>query len=466
VINPATEKIIGSVPLATPRDVDEAVRAARRAFEEGPWTQMSWADRAQVLSRMAEEFDNRRDELIGLNVAEAGATRALAEFIQIGVPIDHFADLANRVMAQFDFETPLRPVLGRGIGQGVVVREPYGVAGLITAFNFPFYLNLFKIGPALAAGCTVVLKSSPYTPLEALVIGEVADAAGLPPGVLNIVTGDVDAGEALTRHAGVDVVSFTGSDAVGRKVYSQGADSLKKVLLELGGKSANIILDDADLDKVMESVVGGFVTHAGQGCALFTRVLVHNSLHDELVSRIKAALDYVKVGDPSDPSVVMGPLIREQQRERVEALIRVGVQEGAQIAHGGGRPAHLTKGFFVEPTVFTGVDNTMTIARKEFFGPVLAVIPFSDDNEAVRIANDSDYGLAGGVWSADALRALGVARQLRVGSAIVNGAGGGMNPDGPFGGYKMSGIGRENGQYGLSEFLQHKAIHWPAGNYR
>jgi len=464
VINPATEDVIGTVPQATPGDVHRAIEAARRAFDSGPWPRMTPTERAQVLAKMAAEFDRRRDELIELNIAEAGSTRALAEFLQVDTPIEHFADLANRVVPRFDFERPMLPVVGRGIGQGLVVREPYGVAALVTAFNFPFYLNLFKAGPALAAGCTVVLKSSPYTPLEALVIGEAADAAGLPAGVLNIVTGDVAAGEALTRHPDVDIVSFTGSDVVGRKVYGQGAETLKKVVLELGGKSANIILDDANLDKVLESVLGGFITHAGQGCALFTRILVHETLHDELVARVKATLDFITVGDPSDPAVMMGPLIREVQRERVEALIRTGLDEGAQLAYGGGRPAHLDKGFFLEPTLFVGVDNAMTIARKELFGPVGVVIPFRDEHEAIGLANDSEYGLAAGVWSGDAARALRVARQLRTGMVVVNGGGGGLNPSGPFGGYKNSGIGRETGEYGLSEFLQHKAIHWPVAS--
>jgi len=461
VINPATEQVIGMVPQATPADVFQAVAAARRAFDAGPWPRMTPAERGAVLAKMAAEFDRRRAELVELNIAEAGSTRALAEFLQVVTPIEHLNDLATRVMPRFDFEAPMPPVVGRGIGQGVVVREPYGVAALVTAFNFPFYLNLFKSGPALAAGCTVVLKSSPYTPLEALVLGEAAEAAGLPPGVLNIVTGDVDAGEALTRHTDVDIVSFTGSDVVGRKVYGQGAETLKKVVLELGGKSANIILDDVNLDKVLESVLGGFITHAGQGCALFTRILVHQSLHDELVARIKATLEFITVGDPSDPSVMMGPLIREAQRERVEALIRSGVDDGAQLAHGGGRPAHLKKGFFVEPTLFVGVDNAMTVARKEVFGPVGVVIPFRDEQEAIDIANDSDYGLAAGVWSGDPARAFRVARELKTGMVVVNGGGGGLNPCGPFGGYKQSGIGRETGEYGLAEFLQHKAIHWP-----
>ena len=464
VINPATEDVIGTVPQATPADVHRAVAAARRAFDSGPWPRMTPTERGAVLAKMAAEFDRRRAELVELNIAEAGSTRALAEFLQVVTPIEHLNDLATRVMPRFDFQTPLDPVVGDEIGQGVVLREPYGVAALVTAFNFPFFLNLFKTGPALAAGCTVVLKSSPYTPLEALVIGEVAEAAGLPPGVLNIITGDIDAGEALTRHPDVDIVSFTGSDVVGRKVYGQGAETLKKVVLELGGKSANIILDDVDLDKVLQSVLGGFITHAGQGCALFTRILVHSSLHDELVARVKATLDFITVGDPADPSVMMGPLIREAQRARVEAFVRSGLDDGAQLAYGGGRPAHLDKGFFVEPTLFVGVDNSMKVARNEVFGPVGVVIPFRDEQEAIDIANDSDYGLAAGVWSGDPVRALGVARQVRAGMVVLNGGGGGYNPTAPFGGYKQSGIGREIGEYGLAEFLQHKAIHWPVAS--
>lgn len=463
VLNPATEDVIAEVPQSTPADIDAAVTAARRAFDEGPWPTMSPTGRSRILIAMADELQRRRAELVDLNITEAGCTRLIADYLQVGTPIDHFADMAHRVLPRFAFEEPVAPIFGHGIGQGIVVREPYGVAALITAFNFPFLLNLAKLAPALAAGCTTVLKSSPYTPLEALVLGEIAEAAGLPAGVLNIVTGDVAAGEALTTHPGVDIISFTGSDTVGRKVYAQGAQSIKKVVLELGGKSANILLEDADLDKVMESVLGGFVTHAGQGCALQTRILVHQSLHDELVARIVGALGFISVGDPADPTMLMGPLIRETQRQRVETLIQAGVDEGAQIAFGGGRPAHLARGFFVEPTLFVGVDNNMRIAQEEFFGPVGVVIPFTDDDDAVRIANNSRYGLAGGVWSSDPLRAAAVARRLRTGMVVINGGGGGLNPGAPFGGYKHSGIGREFGAYGLSEFLQHKALQWPVG---
>lgn len=463
VVNPATEEIIAEVPQATPADIDAAVGAARQAFDEGPWPTMSPAERGRILAAMADELTRRRDELVELNITEAGSTRMLADMLQVGAPIDHFNDLVHRVLPRFAFEEPVPPIYGQGIGHGIAIREPYGVAALITAFNFPFLLNLAKVGPALAAGCTAVLKSSPYTPLEAMVLGEIAEAAGVPPGVLNIVTGDVAAGERLTRHPDVDIISFTGSDAVGRKVYTQGADSIKKVVLELGGKSANILLEDADLDKVLQSVLAGFITHAGQGCALQTRILVHQSLHDDLVARVVGTLGFISVGDPSDPATMMGPLIREVQRERVEALIASGVDEGAQIAFGGKRPAHLERGYFVEPTLFVGVDNGMRIAQEEIFGPVAVVIPFADDDEAVRIANDTRYGLAGGVWSGDPLRADAVARRLRTGMVVINGGGGGLNPASPFGGYKHSGIGREFGEYGLSEYLQHKALQWPVG---
>jgi acyl-CoA reductase-like NAD-dependent aldehyde dehydrogenase len=460
VVNPATEEVIGTVPQATTGDVNRAVEAARAAFDEGPWPRMKPRERAAIMLKMGEAFGRRRADIVELNIREAGSVRMLAEFLQVGIPIEHFIDMAERVVPRFDFEQPMLPYVGMGIGQGVIVREPYGVAGLISAYNFPFFLNLFKLAPALAAGCTTVLKPSPYTPLEALIIGEIADEAGLPPGVLNIVTGDVAAGEALTRHPMVDMVSFTGSDAVGRKVYTQGADTLKKVVLELGGKSANVILDDANIEKVVGDVVAGFTIHAGQGCSLLTRTIVHESLHDELVSRVKAGLDYVKVGDPGDPATAMGPLISAQQRGKVEELIRVGQQEGAHIAHGGGRPAGLDKGFFVEPTLFTGVGNAMQIAQREFFGPVGIMIPFRTEDEAVRLANESQFGLGGGVWSGDPVRAYNIARQLRTGTVILNGGGGGLSPHAAFGGYKQSGLGREWGEHGLSEFLQTKSISW------
>jgi acyl-CoA reductase-like NAD-dependent aldehyde dehydrogenase len=460
VVNPATEETIATVPQATAEDVNRAVAAARKAFDDGPWPQLSPRERGRVMMKMGEVFERRRAEIVDLNITEAGSVRQLAEYLQVGIPIEHFIDMADRVLPQFRFEEPLLPYVGQGIGQGVISREPFGVAGLISAYNVPFFLNMFKLAPALAAGCTMVLKPSPYTPLEAFIIGEIADEAGLPAGVLNIVTGDIAAGEALTRHPDVDIVSFTGSDAVGRKVYGQASDTLKKVILELGGKSANVVLDDANLDKVAIDVLSNMTIHSGQGCSLLTRTLVHESLFDELVARVKAAMDYISVGDPADPATTMGPLISAQQRQKVEDLIRAGQQEGARIAYGGGRPAKLEKGYFVEPTLFVDVDNSMQIAQKEFFGPVGVIIPFKDDDEAVQLANENAFGLGGGVWSGDPARAYRVAKRLRTGMVVVNGGGGGLSPHAAFGGYKQSGIGREWGEHGLSEFLQYKTIAW------
>lgn len=461
VLNPATEDVIGRVPLGTKSDVRAAITAARRAFDDGPWPNMSPRERAQIMGRMAEIMERRRPEIVDLNIREAGSVRPLAETVQVGVPIAHFRDMVERVMPTFGWERPLAPFVGGGgIGQGVIVREPYGVVALISAYNFPFFLNVMKLAPALAAGCTVVLKPAPTTPLEALVVAEIAEEAGLPPGVLNVVTGDEEAGRELTSHPGVDLISFTGSDVVGRSVYAQAAPTMKKVILELGGKSAALVCDDADLSRAVQDVVFGITVHAGQGCALLTRTLVHESRHDELVGLTKSVLDHIKVGDPADPSSTMGPLISEAQRRKVEALIKIGRQEGAQIACGGGRPPGLDRGYFVEPTLFTGVENSMTIAQQEFFGPVGVVIPFKDDDDAVRIANDSPYGLGGSVWSKDPARAYRIARRIRTGTVTVNGGGAGMSPHGAFGGYKQSGLGREWGEHGLDEFLQTKTISW------
>ncbi|MGH7858490.1 MAG: aldehyde dehydrogenase family protein, partial [Candidatus Binatia bacterium] len=365
-----------------------------------------------------------------------------------------------RVLPTFPFTTPMPPTFGLGIGQGVVRREPAGVVSAITPFNYPFYTNLSKIAPALAAGCTVVLKPSPYTPLSALLVAEIAAEAELPPGVLNVVTGDVEVSRLLTSHPAVDVVSFTGSDAVGEEIMRQAAGGLKRVVLEMGGKSANVVFADANFDRVVPNAVLGFTRHGGQGCACLTRILVEKSRHDEMVERLKEALAGLRVGDPADPATDMGPLIREAQRTRVERYVTLGREEGARIAYGGGRPAELRRGFFVEPTLFVDVRSSMKIAQDEIFGPVGVVLPFRDEDEAVSIANDSRYGLSGAVWSADPRRAYGVACRIRTGMVIVNGGGGGTNPHGPFGGYKRSGIGREFGEAGLQEYLETKTIGW------
>jgi aldehyde dehydrogenase (NAD+) len=464
VRNPATEETVADVPQASLADIRRAIAAARKAFDEGPWPRLRPAERAAVLVRMAAEMERRLPELVAVNMAEAGSVRWVAESIQTRVPVAHLRDMAERVIPAFAWERPMDPTItpGAGISQGQLRREPFGVCALIPAYNFPFFLSMMKLIPALAAGCTAVLKPAPATPLESLLLGDFADAAGLPPGVLNVVTGDAEAGRELTTNPMVDLVSFTGSDAVGRTVYAQSAASLKKVVLELGGKSASIVRADADLEGAVRSALAGITVHAGQGCSLLTRTLVHESVHDELVERIRAGLSRVTVGDPAHESTTMGPLISAAQRDKVEKLIRTGEEEGARLVSGGGRPAGLGKGYFVEPTLFTGVDNSMTIARTEFFGPVGVVIPFRTDEEAVRIANDSPYGLAGGVWSADTATAYEIATRIRAGSVSINGGGGGVNPRAAFGGYKQSGLGREWGEFGLDEYLQTKSVSWAA----
>lgn len=456
VLNPATEEELAQVPEASSADVDDAVVAARRAFDEGPWGRTTPRDRARTLGRLSE----RKPEIVDLTIREAGSPRKLSETLQTQVPLDHLRDMADRVLATFGFAAPMPPTFGLGIGQGVVLREPAGVVAAITPFNYPFYVNMLKVVPALAAGCTIVLKPSPYTPLAALWLADVAEQADLPPGVLNVVTGDRAAGERLTTHPDVDLVTFTGSDVVGAKIMEQAAGGIKKVVLELGGKSANIVLDDADLDKVVPHAAYGFTRHSGQGCACLTRVLVHHSRYDEMVERLTAALAALQVGDPDDPQTDMGPLIRAAQRERVERYVRIGIEEGARLAWGGGRPAGLPRGYYHEPTLFAHVMPSMRVAREEIFGPVGVVLPFADDREAAALANDSDYGLSGAVWSGDPQRAYRLAQRVRTGTVIINGGGGGTNPHGPFGGYKRSGIGREYGVAAVGEYLETKTVMW------
>jgi aldehyde dehydrogenase (NAD+) len=461
VINPATEAPVGEVAEGSAADAERAVDAARMAFDEGPWGSASPRERGVLLRRFAELLASRRDDAIDRVVTEVGTPIKLAQGLQVAVPLDHLADMVDRVLVTYRFMTPMPPTFGAGIGQGVVIREPAGVVAAITPFNYPFFTCLSKVGPALAAGCTVVLKPAPATPLSALLLAEVADEAGLPPGVLNVVTsGDPDVGRLLSSHRGVDVVSFTGSVPVGAAISTQAAPTIKKVALELGGKNAHIVLDDADLTKAVAHFAYGFTRNSGQGCGCMTRLIVSTSRHDEAVRLLVAMVgDYV-VGDPRDPATDLGPLISAAQRERVENYVQIGLDEGAVLAAGGGRPAGLTSGFYVNPAVFTGVTPGMRIAREEIFGPVATVIAVADDDEAVAVANDSDFGLSGAVWSGDPQRAFAVARRLRTGQVTLNGGGGGTNPHAPYGGYKLSGFGREFGEAGLEEYLETKAVLW------
>jgi aldehyde dehydrogenase (NAD+) len=463
VVNPATETTIARVPQASVADVDRAVDAARRAADDGPWARMTPRDRSDALVRFVGEAANRRAELVDLIIAEAGCARPFAQALQFDTPMRYAQWFAERA-ATFPYVDPLPvQVSPRGLGQGVIRKEPIGVVAAITPFNFPLYLNLVKVVPALAMGNSVVLKPSPFTPIEALVLGELADAAELPPGVLNVVTGDVAASERLTTHPAVDMVSFTGSDAVGKRIMGQVAQGLKKVLLELGGKSPNIVFEGSDLDKFAASATTGFTIHAGQGCALPTRILAARSVYDDVVERMAAVLAKIRVGDPTDPKVMMGPLIHAAQRDRVEHYVAAGTDAGARLVCGGRRPDGLDCGFFYEPTLFANVDNAMAIAQDEIFGPVGVVVPFDDEHDAVRIANDTRYGLAASVWHPDATRAYEIAQQLHAGTVSINGGGGGPNSWGPFGGYKQSGIGREFGDHGLLEYTQLKTVTWSAG---
>jgi aldehyde dehydrogenase (NAD+) len=463
VINPATEEVIASVPEASIADVDRAVTSARRAFDEGPWPQMSPRERSDMLVRFVQAVADRRAELVDLIVSEAGCARPFAQALQFDTPLRYASWFAERA-ATFPFLDPLPPqISARGLGQGAILKEPIGVVAAITPFNFPLYLNLVKVVPAMAVGCTVVLKPSPLTPLEAFALGHIADDVGLPPGVLNVVTGDVKASEHLTTHAGVDMVSFTGSDAVGKLIMGQAAEGLKKVLLELGGKSPNIVFEGSDLDKFCASAAAGFTIHAGQGCALPTRILAQESVYDEVVEKVAATIRKIKVGDPNESGVMMGPLIRASQRDRVERYVATGTAEGARIAAGGSRPAGLDRGYYFEPTLFADVTSEMTIAQDEIFGPVAVAIPFEDEADMIRIANDTRYGLAASLWHPDPVRAFELARKIQAGTVSLNGGGGGPHLWGPFGGYKQSGIGREFGDYGLLEYTQLKTVSWSAG---
>jgi acyl-CoA reductase-like NAD-dependent aldehyde dehydrogenase len=463
VVNPATEERFARVPEASRADAIAAIQAARRAFDEGPWPRMSFRERAGYMLRLAQAASKRRDELIDLAVRETGATRAIAEAVHVDFALTHLYDMAERIMAGFQPYTGTPPIIGARLTQGVVAREPIGVASLITAYNFPLLLNATKLAPALGSGCTAVLKPSPMTPLQALVFAELADEVGLPPGVLNVVPGGVEVGDEMTTNPMVDMVSFTGSDTVGKQIVVQAAATLKRVVLELGGKSATIVFADADLNAAAQDVVFHMTCQAGQGCGLQTRTLVEESVHDDLVAKVAAIVARMEVGDPARPSVSMGPLISAVQRDRVEAFIASGMRQGAALAFGGGRPAHLGRGFFLEPTLFVDASNSMKIAQEEIFGPVGTFIRFRDRDEAVRLANDSRYGLAGGVWSSDTVKAFEVASQVRTGTMNING-GGGITPFAPFGGYKQSGQGREYGTFGLEEFLEVKFIGWPAGS--
>jgi aldehyde dehydrogenase (NAD+) len=462
-VNPATEEVLGVCADGTKEDAEAAIAAARRAFDESDWSRDA-ALRRRCLEQLHAGLVEAKEQLRSIVVHEAGAPVTLTPWMQIDAPLDmlpYWADLAER----HPTEQRMDPVPFMGRPQGRILRrEPVGVVGAITPWNVPFYLNLAKLGPALAAGCTVALKPAPDTPWSATQIGRIAaERTDLPPGVLNIVaSSDHRVGEVLTTDPRVDAVTFTGSTATGRRVMECAAATVKKVFLELGGKSANVILDDADFASVLPGAAMTCV-HGGQGCAITTRLLLPRSRYDEGLAIVKAAFEGWRYGDPTDPANLQGPQISRKQQERVLAYIEQGRREGARLLVGGGVPAHLPRGFYVEPTLFADVAPDATIAQEEIFGPVLCVIPFDDDDDAVRIANRSIYGLSGAVTSASEERALAVARRIRTGTIGVNGAQW-FHADTPFGGYKQSGLGRENGVQGFEEYLETKVIAVPVGD--
>jgi aldehyde dehydrogenase (NAD+) len=461
-LNPATEEVIGLAADATPEDMDAAIAAARRAFDETEWSR-DLALRTRCLRQLHAALAKNREELRPQIVAESGTPIMLTYAVQQDSAIQDMlwdVELAERYA--WERELGVHELFGAKSLRRVV-REPVGVAGLVTPWNFPFMLNLAKLVPALMAGNTAVLKAAPDTPWSASWIGRMAaEETELPPGVLNVVTArdPAEVGDVLTGDPRVDLVSFTGSTAVGRHIMQRCAATLKRVFLELGGKSANLVLDDADFAKVLPGTAM-VCMHAGQGCAITTRLLLPRSRYAEGIGILEQAWRNVPYGDPTQPSNLMGPLVSARQRERVLGYIEQGKAEGARLLVGGGRPKHLPKGWFVEPTLFVDVDPRSTIAQEEIFGPVLCVIPYTDEDDAVRIANDSRYGLSGAVASASLERAMGVARRIRTGTVGVNG-GMWFAPDSPFGGCKQSGIGREHGIEGFEEYLQTKTIAYPA----
>ncbi|MGC4790910.1 aldehyde dehydrogenase family protein [Micromonospora sp. DT178] len=446
VRNPATEEVVATVPAGTAADVDRAVAAARAAFPG--WADTAPAERAARLDRLHAALSARADEIARTVALELGTPLKVATRVQAGLPLT--------VLHSY-VELAAHPPADETVGNSLVVREPVGVVGAITPWNYPLHQVVAKLAPALAAGCTVVLKPSELTPLTAYLLFDAIHEAGFPPGVVNLVTGTGPVvGEAIAAHPDVDMVSFTGSTATGRRISHLAADRIARVALELGGKSANIVLDDADLATAVKVGVGNAFLNSGQTCTAWTRLLVHRDRYDEALDlAAKAAAGY-RLGDPFDPATRLGPLVSAAQRERVLGHVARGLADGGRLVAGGPDAPLPERGYFVAPTVIADVDPDSALAQEEVFGPVLAVIPFADEDEAVAVANNSRYGLAGAVWSADGERALRVARRMRTGAVDVNGAP--FNPLAPFGGYKQSGLGRELGRHGLEEFLQVKAI--------
>jgi len=457
VVSASTEELIGQVPDGAPADVDRAVAAARRAFDDGPWPHMTPVARAEVLGRLSQALQARAQALADTISAENGSPKQWSIFGQV-YSATMVLDTYVRLAAEYEWVDTRPGALGKPVR---VRRAPVGVVAGIIPWNVPLFIAALKLGPAMVSGCPMVLKPSPETPLDAYLLAEAAIEAGVPEGVLNVIPAGRETGEYLVRHPGIDKVSFTGSTAVGQRIGEICGGQLKRFTLELGGKSAAIVLDDAVLDDQLlgELVMSGLMNN-GQVCGAQTRILVSRNRYREVVDALGAAVGALKVGDALDDATQVGPLVAERQRTRVEGYLEAGRAAGARVVVGGGRPADLSRGWFVEPTVFADVDNSMKIAREEIFGPVLSVIPYDSEDEAVKIANDSDYGLCGSVWTSDAAHGELVAARVRTGVVAINSSTI-LDFNAPFGGFKKSGMGRELGPEGIDPYTELQSIILP-----